>query len=244
VTPRCSLGVLHVLRWGKHQTLHAGVHALLDHPTGCARGVRRNPDYRPPRRVAGCPSRQSFWFSSTCREGTRGVKHKTSCSISIDGRSRSAQKCHGQVIQIAVRDRAGAKTGLPCSRGRYLVVEIFQPCFFPLKVSAGAAAPSTISFSYWRPPAGVIHPWYQSLPTSRADRLSDEIISAAIGHDREEANPLPFIHHSTGPLAVRRLPTDAPAGVATCPVRFRTGRRLKGRNRRWAIADPNSLAYG
>src|SRR5690349_14029409 len=114
-------------------------------------------------------------FSSTCREVRRVVKLKTLVFHFNDDRVVVCISNVGQVIQTAVRDRAGAENRLAVlEEVDDLVVAHLLSHVFPLpdsRLAAGLSLYPSLSLAY------------QSLPTSMSDPVFGmKSLSAAIGY--------------------------------------------------------------
>src|SRR6516162_9127535 len=168
----CGLGVLHRAQVGQHQTIHAGVQRLLDHPLVALAGVRRNPDHLRHVGLQVALLGNPFAVQQHLQGGTQGGEAKTLVFHFNDDRVVIGIGNVGQVIQIAVRDRAGAENRLAVLKEvDDLVVAHFLSHVFPFQFPAWLlASPSNLRSPYCKPLAGVLHTLaYQSLPTSMSD---------------------------------------------------------------------------
>src|SRR5215831_11279463 len=165
----CGLGVLHGVQVGQHQTIHAGVQRLLDHPLVALAGVRRNPDHRHHVGLQVALFGNPFAVQQHLQGGTQGGEAKTLVFHFNNDRVVVGISDVGQVIQTAVRDRAGAENRLAVlEEVDDLVVAHLLSHVFPFQFPAWLlASPSTLRSPYCRPLAGAIHTLAcQSLPTS------------------------------------------------------------------------------
>src|SRR5271169_6604793 len=129
-----------VAQVGQHQTIHAGVQRLLDHPLVALAGVRRNPDHRHHVGLQVALLGNPFAVQQHLQGGTQGGEAKTLVFHFNDDRVVVGISNVGQVIQTAVRDRAGAENRLAVlEEVDDLVVAHLLSHVFPLPVSGLAA---------------------------------------------------------------------------------------------------------